>query len=76
MLFKKIVAGFLAACLAAAPVAVFSEAANNDVQVGGWEDGTKMLWLCHPKANGSVLFEVHMPEGRVYRGTLSCGEPI
>lgn len=67
---------FAAMLLSTAPMLSFGAAVNNEPQMGGWGDGTAIVWLCSPNMEGNVQIEIHSPEGKVYRGTLGCGYPI
>lgn len=59
----------LSLLLVLSPVLSFSQA----VESGGWPDGSKFAWQCHPKASGLVKFVFVTPDGKAYEGTLSCG---
>jgi len=48
----------------------------NEVFQGGWEDGVEIQWACPTKTKGAIPFAIKLPDGKIYRGVLSCGQPV
>lgn len=72
MLSNKIKAGFVALVLAASPALAVAQ----EVFEGGWEDGATILWQCQKGAQGKTKFQITLPDGKIYQGTLSCGTSV
>lgn len=53
-------------------------AANQALPVyeGTWQDGAAFAWQCQPGSSGKVAFLFKTTDNTVYRGTLSCGQPV
>jgi hypothetical protein len=62
----------LAASLAATPIFAVSQ----QIYEGGWKDGATVQWACSPGTDGKVVFQVTLPDGKTYAGTLSCGTGV
>ena len=71
--FDRIYIGLVAMVLAAAPALAI---AQSEIYEGGWSDGATILWQCSKNAEGSVKFQLTLPDGKVYQGTLPCGTPV
>lgn len=70
MLLKKIlVIPFLFLPLLALP-------ANWPVVEGDFPDGAKILYQCQGQFEGNIPFVFQTPDGKGYRGTLTCGKEI
>jgi hypothetical protein len=58
--------------LLALPVA----AATPEVFEGGWNDNTKIEWVCPKGTEGEIPFRITAPSGKLYHGVLSCGSSV
>jgi len=68
MLFKP----FLVSLLLFVPLL----ATPQEVNTGGWDDGTAIAWQCQKGASGAVKFIIKLPDGKQYAGMFSCGTGV
>lgn len=71
-MFKTILSVVISLSLILSPI----NAVAQEVFQGGWEDGVEIRWVCPPKTKGEIPFALRLPSGEIYKGVLSCGQPV